>query len=273
VPFRVSHPAHFSEQFKYYDEVINVHKDQQIEKLMNQMIEKNFKLRKELNNFVDRHRTDLSEARRKKIFEKWRRTIILCAIHFKKFNMDVWDFYKLKLAQSSFKSFDKTQVNLLIKAIKEGEIFLTANLLSQNRAMVFIYDEFHQTPLHWAAKRNKHQFISLLASYGAKINAKDSLGRTPLHCAAKHEHIESIKTLLYELADPFKTTNEGKSAADMTKNLVILGYLRRAKVLHSLHELDKSLKAADRIQLGLDFMFTYEELMRIKKEKEIYGKH
>jgi ankyrin repeat protein len=70
-----------------------------------------------------------------------------------------------------------------------------------------------------------------LINKGANINAEDIAGRTPLHIAAGKNHIESLKILLFEMADPFKRDKEGKQAIDMTTDNKCKFYLSRARIV------------------------------------------
>jgi ankyrin repeat protein len=89
-----------------------------------------------------------------------------------------------------------------------------------------------QTAFHLIAKRNRHNFINLLISSGANINARDSLGRTPLYIASKYNSVETVKILLFELADPFLTPNDGKSINQVSKNFEILSCVKHAKAVN-----------------------------------------
>jgi len=85
--------------------------------------------------------------------------------------------------------------------------------------------------LHWAAKRNKFTIIPLLISKGANVNSEDISGRTALHIAAFANHLECVKILLYELADPFKRNKDGKLAFDLTNDYKCKFYLSRARIV------------------------------------------
>jgi ankyrin repeat protein len=65
------------------------------------------------------------------------------------------------------------------------------------------------------------------------VDEQDYLGRTPLHIACMKNYLECAKILLYELADPFKKTNEGKAPADLTENNMIHYFLARSRCVRS----------------------------------------
>jgi hypothetical protein len=56
-------------------------------------------------------------------------------------------------------------------------------------------------------------------------------GRTALHIAAKYNYLESVKVLLYELANPFRKDHGGKMAIDLTKSLIVQYFLNRARLV------------------------------------------
>lgn len=85
--------------------------------------------------------------------------------------------------------------------------------------------------MHWAAKRNRFTFFSVLIKRGADVNAQDIAGRTPLHIAAMNNFVESVKILLFEMADPFIKNKEGKMAIDMTSDNKCKFFLSKAKVV------------------------------------------
>ena len=71
--------------------------------------------------------------------EKFKKTIILCALHFKKINMSLLDFYKIKLKEVT--PLDLKQWQLLRMAIKEGELYIASEILSENRLLVYLEDK------------------------------------------------------------------------------------------------------------------------------------
>ena len=56
-------------------------------------------------------------------------------------------------------------------------------------------------------------------------------GRTALHIAAKYNYLESVKVLLYEIANPFRKDHCGEMAIDLTKSLMIQFFLTRARLV------------------------------------------
>jgi ankyrin repeat protein len=71
----------------------------------------------------------------------------------------------------------------------------------------------------------------MLIRWGANIDDEDFVGRTSLHLAAANNYVEAVRILLYELANPFKTTKEGKTPINLTTNSLIRRYLERARIV------------------------------------------
>ena len=121
------------------DDYINIDKDIQIEKLINNLIERKFKFKNEVSDIVNRKQMEFLENRRRNLLNKFRKTMILCAIHFKKTNISLYEFYKMKI--NSFSPFDMKQLQLLKTAINEGENYLVPDILSKNKLLVFYTDK------------------------------------------------------------------------------------------------------------------------------------
>ena len=71
------------------------------------------------------------------------------------------------------------------------------------------------TPLHFAASRD-YKKVQMLLSAGADVNAKDKNGDTPLHRAAKNDHKEIAELLIAKGAN-VNARNErgGKTPLDL----------------------------------------------------------
>jgi hypothetical protein len=66
--------------------------------------------------------------------------------------------------------------------------------------------------------------MEILIKFGANVDDEDFVGRTALH-------LEAVKFLLYESANPFKTNREGKTPINLTTNSLIKRYLERARIV------------------------------------------
>jgi len=65
-------------------------------------------------------------------------------------------------------------------------MFLTASTEHLDTTAAY----YQMTPLHAAVSRGHSRTVSVLASFGAYVNALDSDNRTPLHYAAKSGHFK-----------------------------------------------------------------------------------
>ena len=75
------------------------------------------------------------------------------------------------------------------------------------------HNENHQLPLHFAARMNRPEMVSLLLELGASPSATDGSGVTPLHLAAGHGHADVVRLLLAAGADPSIHDSEHDSDA------------------------------------------------------------
>jgi ankyrin repeat protein len=91
--------------------------------------------------------------------------------------------------------------------------------------------------------------------WGSIIDSEDDSGRTALHVASLFNNKESVKILLFEIANPFKKTNKGDLPIDLTTNLLIQFLLERAKNLHIINKLHNPSTEKSRIQKGLKYFY------------------
>ena len=142
------------------------------------------------------------------------------------------------------RSFFRKESKLLIYYWKEGNIDQIEKLLSKNRFLVYDFDSFHQTGLHWAAKRNYPNIIKMLIAYGSFVDCKDLCNRTPLYLAAKLNHIKCAKALLAKEANPRINTYLGDSALSVA-GPECLSYLKKAYLLLIANKFIEKSKRAD----------------------------
>jgi ankyrin repeat protein len=119
--------------------------------------------------------------------------------------------------------------------------------------------------LHWCAKRNRHSMIPILIKYGASIDAQDFSGRTPLHVACQYNHIECVKVLLNELANPLLFDNNGKMPIYYSKNKIITFFLQRAKNLYIVNTGFNINLMYQRIRTGLEYFMGLGDFMVLHK--------
>lgn len=79
--------------------------------------------------------------------------------------------------------------------------------------------------LHAAASQGNKEIVSILLRNGSIIDAQDDLGRTPLRLCAENGHVEVLKLLMDQGADPTTTDDEGTSI------LLAAPYIRGEKKL------------------------------------------
>ena len=93
--------------------------------------------------------------------------------------------------------------------VKYDKLEEMENMLN-TKDLLFCYDYFHQTPFHWAAKRNKLRTARIMLLYGKCINLLDSNNMTPLHFAAQNNNYDMVQLLCENGANPFIKNIDGK---------------------------------------------------------------
>ena len=97
--------------------------------------------------------------------------------------------------------------------------------LIRNKDLLFCYDYFHQTPFHWAAKRDKIKAARTMLIYGKCLNLLDSNKMTPLAFAAKNNNYEMVQLLCENGANPFIKNVDGKKPSDLCTDFKTKSYL------------------------------------------------
>lgn len=225
----------------------------------------NYNLRKEVKRRVTIIQMDEYNKRKRKILEKWKRSIISAAIHFKRLGLSLEDFREIH-GTTMVGPYEHEKSLLFFQAIKDGNFKLFKDLIKKNKYLLHDFDHFHQTTLHWMAKRNRYQMISIAVKNGVSVNAEDFAGRTPLYIASLMNNVESVMILLYELANPFYKDKNGKTAMDVATDNTIIYIFKRTTLLYFFHSMGKIKKCIENVRRGL--LFLYEEELRINFSKE-----
>ena len=263
--FTIANKNNFSEQFQMCQDLIDLQSNEKLVEMINRLINNNFKLNKEVKKIIDINELNEKYLHNKKILQRFKEILIRCAIHFKRLNISLEQFYKLDL--DSIQPFSNKESYTLICAIKDKDINNINKLLKNNYFLVYDFDHFKQTPLHWAAKRNVYQVISLIVSKGANVNAKDHTGRTPLHVAAAYNNLEAVEALVYDLAESSVLDNEGLLAEDLTNDRIIKSILKRVRALHKLNKTMFCKNFESTIKNGLHYFFMNELKINFLKVK------
>ena len=203
----------------------------------------------------------------KKLFYKFKESIIKSAEEFKKKDLNLVLFYSQMNNNQTEKNKIISMKDLFIfrLAIKEYNLKKIKAILNKNPQLINFKDEFGQTTFHIIAKRNIYKLIPFFYKLGEKINVKNEIGETPLHLAAKYNNLESVQFLLFYLAKPYLKNNYGKLPVDYCKNELIKGILRRANLIHRSSMNHKTKFKNDIISKGLKYLFDYEKELPIKR--------
>ena len=199
---------------------------------------------------------------KEELYKKFKQSIISASKHFKRLTIKLKDFLSYK---SNKYSFTYSQTNDLIRNIKSNNYFDVIILLNNYKYLVFDFDFFQQTPLHWAAKRNFYKIIPKLTSLGSNVNSVDYLGRTPLHVSVMENNLEATVYLILFLSDPLKEDNFKKKVIDYAKEFKMVNVIKKCLALRALHLLNNRKFYEINIQRGWAF-FVYNELRFEMKE-------
>ena len=113
-----------------------------------------------------------------------------------------------------------SDVALLFKAVKAGNVPVVRALLAENPEWVHARDKDESTPLHHAAWKGFPELVDVLIDAGADIgahNRNDHWGTTPLHAAAHGNQKAAAEALIRRGADVNLAKTGGGSPLAETK--------------------------------------------------------
>lgn len=209
----------------------------------------------ELTSQIQMKSNQTNNTQKNKTFkDKLYRVLLSIIAHFNRMdNSNISKFYKDTYNINNTLPFIQTEYTQLIRAINVNEYFIVKNILDKHPLLTHAVDDFNQTALHIASKRNRSKIISLLLNKGANIDAKDESGRTALHNASMYNMRDNIKILLFEHANPFIKDNKGNLPLHYAKNEIIKFLLQRTMALIHVN-LQPNIRASMmRIRVGITF--------------------
>jgi len=125
------------------------------------------------------------------------------------------------------KPFGVENAHEFLWAVKSGNFEKVCTMLETNRWLAHVYDDWMQTGLHWAAKRNLASIAELLLKHGAFIDAPDSSGRTPIYVAAHCNKTATVAVFVKANANLYRRSKSGKYPLNVTSNEQITMLLQR----------------------------------------------
>ena len=173
---------------------------------------------------------NIEKANNKKL-EKFKNLIIRIYLFFKQRNITKDEFKKFKQIK---KSFTYKLTKSLIDSIKSKNLNVCSEIIETHKYLVFDFDNFYLTPLHWAVKKNFYEFIPKLLSYGSLVDSLNFSGESPLHIAVKNNFYDSACILLYYLASPFLKDKNGKKPIEVSQNFDMKNLLEKIMMIHYL---------------------------------------
>ncbi len=99
------------------------------------------------------------------------------------------------------------------------------NLVNNKKLLIYDYDCFKMTALHWASKRNNIEVVKILIDNNSYLESKDIWGRNPLYYAIVNNHPDVVFLLLYNNASPWSIT--GYNFDDLVDDKNIAYYLKK----------------------------------------------
>lgn len=105
-------------------------------------------------------------------------------------------------------------------------------MLEHNQYLVFDFDYFNMTGLHWACKKGNFEMAELLIKHHCDVDAVDVLHRTPLFLAIEGGFNDISELLLRSKAYPWSTklTDLGSVVQENLKVKRMLTQVRRVRM-------------------------------------------
>lgn len=254
IPYDLSQDIRLCDKFSHIAEGVKFDYPKiENKKTINESIFRKLSLKDEVTFQIQINTILQKNAKRQQFKERILRVMLSAAAHLTRLGLSLSSFFETN--NENIPKGYQNDFKLLLFAIKDNDYERVKSLIEDNKFLVQMFDDFKQTPLHVAAKRNRGDIVKYIISKGAKIDLEDCTGKTALHIACMYSMVENVKVLLFEYASPFKMDHNGKYPSDYATDNVIKFFLERTKTLVNFNlklNIQESLK---RIRNGLKFFF------------------
>ncbi|CAD8202440.1 unnamed protein product [Paramecium octaurelia] len=134
----------------------------------------------------------------------------------------------------SKKPYQKPNSQEFIHSVKLNQLDKVRQYLEKNKYIVFDFDYFNMTALHWSSKKGLYEMTEFLIKNHADVDAIDILNRTPLYLAIQENNIPIIELLLRHKAYPWSTsmTDLGEVVGNNKRIRKILTQIRRVDIIN-----------------------------------------
>jgi len=127
--------------------------------------------------------------------------------------------------------------NVMVAAWYGDEEIMTMFLTASTEHLDTPANFYQMAPLHAAVSRGHSRTTSVLASFGANVNALDSDNMTPLHYAVRSGHFKCAKTLLAAGAHKHLVDDAGNTACDYAAEGVLEEGAAERNISHDIQAL------------------------------------
>ena len=234
-PFSLIHKERFSkkyqnilEKFDFIERTFKSKSPEQTSFKTLKLFEENIKKTKLINEKISKIN---DQQYHKLILKKFKETILKIYYLFKRSDIKLKDFFQDPYLKKTLTE-QKTIFNTLIRSIKIKNLNLSILLLEEYKHLVFSYDLYKQTPLHWVSKRNFYYIIPKILSYGANINSIDFSGFTPLHLSIINNNFDTFVILILFGAFPFVYDNFKKKPIDYCSDYKYQCLIKKSSLLY-----------------------------------------
>ncbi|CAD8179115.1 unnamed protein product [Paramecium pentaurelia] len=143
---------------------------------------------------------------------------------------------KIMLQKQIFskKPYQKPNSKEFIHAVKLNQLEKVKQYLEKNKYIIFDFDYFNMTALHWSSKKGLYEMTEFLIKNHADVDAIDILNRTPLYLSIQENNIPIVELLLRNKAYPWSTsvTDLSEAVGDNRRIRTILTQIRRVDIIN-----------------------------------------